>query len=412
MFKYSRNGVSVLVVLDRRRAKKSGLYPVKVEVVYRRRQKYYPTGQDMSETEWMCFPARTSMEVAAMIDDRFYRVKTEVDIMLRNGSFSFASLGTNLGKGAERTVNEMLSSMMEEFRTEGRVNSYYRCRSTLKSIERFAGNDIPLSDITPHWLKSCEAFWRGEGKSATTVSIYMKTLKSIVNRAFRDGLVGPNAFPYGRGRYVVPAGNGRKRALSRSAIRRIIDYKGEPRLEESRDLWLFSYLCNGINFMDMLYLKYGNVVGNEIWFVRSKTKGTMSETRQIRAVFTDEMHRIVARWGNADDGNPDTFLFRYASPYDDAFAAVSKVRRVTSMCNRGLAKIASEIGIPKFTTYSARHSFASVLKWSGVDIAFISESLGHSSLSITEHYLAGSGEEERRKRAKILTDLNPGKSRR
>ena len=64
---------SVLVVLDRRRAKKSGLYPVKVEVVYRRRQKYYPTGQDMSETEWMCFPARTSMEVAAMIDDRFYR---------------------------------------------------------------------------------------------------------------------------------------------------------------------------------------------------------------------------------------------------------------------------------------------------------------------------------------------------
>jgi len=189
----------------------------------------------------MCFPARTSMEVAAMIDDRFYRVKTEVDIMLRNGSFSFASLGTNLGKGAERTVNEMLSSMMEEFRTEGRVNSYYRCRSTLKSIER----------------------------------------------AFRDGLVGPNAFPYGRGRYVVPAGNGRKRALSRSAIRRIIDYKGEPRLEESRDLWLFSYLCNGINFMDMLYLKYGNVVGNEIWFVRSKTKGTMSETRQIRAVFTE-----------------------------------------------------------------------------------------------------------------------------
>ena len=136
----------------------------------------------------------------------------------------------------------------------------------------------------------------------------------------------------------------------------------------------------------------------------------MSETRQIRAVFTEEMHRIGARWGTAYDGNPDTFLFRYASPYDDAFAAVSKVRRVTSMCNRGLAKIASEIGIPKFTTYSARHSFASVLKWSGVDIAFISESLGHSSLSITEHYLAGSGEEERRKRAQILTDLNPGKS--
>ena len=39
------------------------------------------------------------------------------------------------------------------------------------------------------------------------------------------------------------------------------------------------------------------------------------------------------------------------------------------------------------TTYVARHSFASVLKKSGVSIALISEALGHSDLSTTQVYL-------------------------
>ena len=38
-------------------------------------------------------------------------------------------------------------------------------------------------------------------------------------------------------------------------------------------------------------------------------------------------------------------------------------------------------------TYTARHSFASVLKKSGVNIALISEALGHSDLATTQIYL-------------------------
>lgn len=52
MYKFRRDGISVLVVMDRRRKKNNGLYPVKVEVVYRRIQKYFPTGKDVSVQEW------------------------------------------------------------------------------------------------------------------------------------------------------------------------------------------------------------------------------------------------------------------------------------------------------------------------------------------------------------------------
>lgn len=48
MFKYSKDGISVLTILDTRRAKKSGQFPVKVQVVYRRKQKYYSTGKEVS----------------------------------------------------------------------------------------------------------------------------------------------------------------------------------------------------------------------------------------------------------------------------------------------------------------------------------------------------------------------------
>ena len=52
MFKYSKDGVSVLTILDTRRAKINGLFPVKVQVVFRRKQKYYSTGKELSKEDW------------------------------------------------------------------------------------------------------------------------------------------------------------------------------------------------------------------------------------------------------------------------------------------------------------------------------------------------------------------------
>ena len=61
-----------------------------------------------------------------------------------------------------------------------------------------------------------------------------------------------------------------------------------------------------------------------------------------------------------------------------------------------MKRIGKGLGIDsKLTTYSARHSFATVLKRSGAPIEFISESLGHADLRTTETYL-GSFEDSTR----------------
>jgi integrase len=46
-----------------------------------------------------------------------------------------------------------------------------------------------------------------------------------------------------------------------------------------------------------------------------------------------------------------------------------------------------------------------VLKRAGVNIAYISESLGHSDLKTTEHYLASFEKDEREKNAALLTQF-------
>lgn len=54
MYKYSKDGVSVLTVLDKRKQKMNGLFPIKVQVIHNRKQKYYSTGQEVSIRDWEC----------------------------------------------------------------------------------------------------------------------------------------------------------------------------------------------------------------------------------------------------------------------------------------------------------------------------------------------------------------------
>lgn len=54
---------------------------------------------------------------------------------------------------------------------------------------------------------------------------------------------------------------------------------------------------------------------------------------------------------------------------------------------RSLAQIAGLAGIEHLTTYVARHTYATVLKRAGVNIAIISETMGHSDIKTTQIYL-------------------------
>ena len=340
------------------------------------------------------------------LENSFFIIRKHVENLASKEEFSFDILNARLGRNSQVTVNAAFSSKIKQLFVNDRPGSYLNYKYTLQIIENFAGKEIPFSAVTPEWLERFEHFLLSSGKSYTSISIYCRTLRCILNQARNDGFLSDHQYPFGIGKYEIPKGNSRKMALTLEQIKQVVRYTdGKTETEEFRDLWFFSYLCNGINFMDLLLLKYSNIVDGEICFVRAKTSRTAKTKREIRAIITPEMQQIIDRWGNPSH-HPDTCIFKYLTGDESPFEKKRVVKNITKRCNHKLKQIATALHIERLSTYTARHSYATVLKRSGANIAYISESLGHSNLSVTEAYLDRFEIEERIKNARLLTNFD------
>ena len=115
------------------------------------------------------------------------------------------------------------------------------------------------------------------------------------------------------------------------------------------------------------------------------------------------MQAIIDRWGNTPA--PNNFIFPILDGSEDAAHSHAKTIAATGLINKRMRMIGERLGIGNISTYTARHSFATVLKRAGANIAYISESLGHQDLKTTENYLASFEREEREKNAALLTNF-------
>jgi integrase len=407
MFKYSKDAVSILTILDSRRPKADGKYPVKVQIIYQRTQRYYPTGKTLTPEEWEKLPTTKTRSLVAIresIENSFNIVRGQVESMVFGGDFSFDVLNQRLKKGSSSTVNTAFRVKIEALKADDMVGNSMIYDTVIKGLERFAGGNIAYHTITTDWLNRYEKFLLTEKKSYSTIGIHMRTLRAILNDAKRIGIIKESAYPFGRDKYEVKASEGRKMALSLEQIGQIVRYDdGSAATAKYRDYWLFLYLCNGINMADFVKLKYANIEDGEIYFVRQKTERTNRMRREIRAIVTPEMQAIIDRWGNPPV--PDSYIFPVLKGDEDAMTVKKKTQYTTRAINKRMAEIGKQLGVSHISTYTARHSYATVLKRSGANIAYISESLGHSSLQTTETYLASFEKEERQKNAALLTNF-------
>jgi integrase len=324
--------------------------------------------------------------------------------MNNEGSFSFDTLNVRLGKAVTDTVNTAFTAKIEQLEKDGAIGNMLNYRTAIRSIEHFASSRIAFDSITVEWLKRYEKHLLGEGKSYVTVSMYIRCLRAIMNEAKKTGILKENQYPFGEGKYKIPVGKGRKLALPLQQIKAIKNYSdGKETTERYRDLWFFSYLCNGINFGDMLQLKYGDIDGDVIRWYRAKTINTSEKKEKIEAVITPEMSAFIEKYGNPDKSTGN-FIFPYLKGGESPMERKKIIMDVIKRTNKKLKTIGDAVGINGLTTYVARHSFATVLKRSGTNVAFISESLGHSSQKTTQNYLASFEVDERKKNAALLTN--------
>lgn len=409
MFTYENNGITVASILDQRKELKGKLFPIKIRVTFKRVRKYYSTGKKMSIDDWEKLPetrSRNKISVRSDIQYSFDKVKDAVIKLEREDGFSLTALNSYLGKNSSDTLNQAFQLKIEMLIENEQINSAEYYTYTLKSVEEFAGRNIGFDSVTPDWLRKFEKHLLLEGKSYTTVGMRCRAIRAIMNSAKDAHIVKESQYPFGRGKYEIPTGQGRKLALTLQQIKQLVTYTdGSEAIEHARDMWFFSYLCNGINFADILTLKRSNIKNGEISFIRAKTRTTSKVKKEINAIVTPEMEAIIKRWGNKSKSQ-DSYVFNFLKGDESPARVKARTRDVISNCNRRLRKIGKAIGVEGLSTYSARHSFATVLKRSGSNIAYISESLGHNDLKTTENYLASFEKEERIKNASFLTNFD------
>lgn len=153
--------------------------------------------------------------------------------------------------------------------------------------------------------------------------------------------------------------------------------------EFARDIFLFSYYTAGINFTDIATLRYCDIVDGRIYYSRHKTQKLLSFQLVPNAM------RIIEKYSKANHAQEDyIFPILDRTEHKTAQQIFNRTHKVLRKVNRELKTLGEQIGLEMpLTTYVARHTFATVLKRSGVNIAIISESLGHSDLSTTQIYL-------------------------
>ncbi|MFN3849411.1 MAG: tyrosine-type recombinase/integrase [Spirosomataceae bacterium] len=228
--------------------------------------------------------------------------------------------------------------------------------------------------------------------SESTISIYSRALRIVFNDAIKDKIINPELYPFGRYGYVPPSGTNTKRALKTSDIDLIKNYEPEPMTTEQRshDLWLFSYFGNGMNFADILRLKWENISENQIIFQRRKTKET---PQPIVVRMNDTIKNVIKRWG-VESTNKNDYIFPFLQGATDIEREKKIIHQTIKTTNKYMNRIGAKLGIKdKLNSYEARHSFATRLMQSNAPLVMIKDKLGHKKLSTTENYL-GSFEKE------------------
>lgn len=405
MIKVVKNGVVVSVLLDTRTVNKEGTYPVKIKVYFQGKPKYYPTGICMSTKEELEevleSKSKKNIEIQDIIGKELSRILKNVDILVERGTFSFSNLNNMLGKNIGGTLNEMISAKIKELENEEKFGTSAFYKGTLSLLKRYMKHDVPINEVTVEWLNGLEKFIL-KTANQTTVAMNMRNIRATMNIAKQVGVIRESDYPFGRGKYQIKEGSGKKKALNKKQLKAIAEYSdGSMTTEFYRDLWLFIYFCNGLNVADLISLKFSDIQNGEISFIRKKTKDRTRDVKRIYAAITPEMYSIINKWGN--DPKKSVYIFPFLKPSDSAWEHEKKKKNLTKLINKRMKMIGEKLNLGKITTYVARHTYATILRNEGVPISIISPMLGHSSVTTTEIYLADLESEYRAKNASLLS---------
>jgi len=298
----------------------------------------------------------------------------------------------------KNTVFNLYYDLIKELKKNGKCGNASTYKYSLDNIRKYTNNtDLLFKDIDVIWLNRYEKWLNNKKLKDTTTSHFFRNLRAVFNKAIELDYISSDAYPFRKFKVAKFDCTTEKRAIEKEDIQKIMAVEldsNDIKLNFARDIFVFSYLNGGINFVDIAYLTSENIKDDLLTYKRKKTG------RKVSNPLSTESIQIINRYDQGQD-----YIFPIFDPQRHKTPQQQENRRhkVLAMVNQKMKEVGKIAGIKgKLTTYVARHTFGTTLFKSDTNLGLISEAMGHKNLKTTQIYLSGFNKEEKREAFKNL----------
>lgn len=315
--------------------------------------------------------------------------------------------------------------VMRGLRQESRFSTAYIYHYALQAFTAsIGGGTIFWGGVNRRSLHHFQTHLENRQMSYNTISTYIRALRALYNRGVDCGEVSGEYRLFANLKTGVSSE--RKLALTAGQMSRLLDkdvsgklvrgklpddklsddkfrygklpsVKLPPSVRRAQDGMRLMLLLQGMPYVDLAHLRKSDLKGDLLTCRRHKT-GT-----ELCVKLIPQARRLIARYRSTDESSP--YLLDILTVTSSEQEAFDDYRNCLRRFNSALSRLPVLLGMKdvRVSSYTARHTWATLAKYCQVPEEVISEGLGHSSLEVTRTYLK-SFEGEELSRANIIVN--------
>lgn len=365
---------TVKFYLDKRRQKKDGTYPIKLNV-FHNKQIMIATQLSASEKEWNGneYSVRAQNYKPRNIVARGIINKAETVIFTLEQQ---EKLKSTTDKALKKLIEDAISSKVENQKTflyyldefvskktnQGTKSIYTTTRNKIEEYD----SHCTFESMDKSWLENFEA-WMAKTMKVNAYAIHLRNIRSVFNYAIDEEYTTLYSFR----RFSIKKEETRKRSLTAEQLRLLRDYPCEEYQIRYRDMFMLMFYLIGVNAADLFNAKHSALVNGRFEYKRAKTGKLYSikvepEAQAIIEKYKgkDYLLNIMDEYGNYKD-----FLHRMGIG----------LKQIGETERKGLGGKKSRNPLfPDLSSYWARHTWATVAAELDVPKEVIAHALGHS----------------------------------